>query len=353
MGLRIGNWWAALAILTCASAQVGAIGAAPTTVGYFRLITAVAEGDAAEGAAESPVVVEHDEAGHVILHVPSEVQERIGLKVTQVAAVTRDLQARAYGLLEADPAHAFTLRAPVGGFLRTVNGAPWPALGQRVTAGTEVGAVQPRFTAAESFDLVSRWTEANAEVTQLTAELEAANASLVNKRTLNAGGGLVSDRAVEETEALVKGTEARLTSARKRAEIIEGLIGSTGNETKPFVLCVAIAGRIDEVAASVGECVESGQALLRVIDLIHLIARVSLPASAPAPALDRDAQIVIMGSDDRVLPAPPEPGVEQSLAAEERKSSVPTPLAASEMAPQLSRARTYWPLRLEVVATPV
>ncbi|HRX85375.1 MAG TPA: hypothetical protein P5572_10190 [Phycisphaerae bacterium] len=260
-----------------------------------------AEDDAGGDEAASPVTLEHGPAGQVVLTLSAETQQRIGLAVTKLTAVTRTPRAQAYGMLEADPAHSFTLRAPVGGYLRSSDAGAWPEAGQQVTANQSVGTVQPRFTAAESFDLVSRWTEADAEVERVSADLDAARASYENKRKLNANGGLVSDRAVEEARALVKGDEANLAAAKKKAEIINGLLTGGAKGGEPFPLTVPLAGQVATVLASPDECVDSGQTLLSVVDRTHLIARVSLPAGTPAAAPDAAAQLSVLGAEERVL----------------------------------------------------
>jgi len=50
-----------------------------------------------------------------------------------------------------------------------------------------------------------------------------------------------------------------------------------------------------------------------------------------------------------VLPAPPWPGVVQSVPDEVPKAMSPVPAVEPwEMAPQVSTTRTYWPFRVEV-----
>ncbi len=51
-----------------------------------------------------------------------------------------------------------------------------------------------------------------------------------------------------------------------------------------------------------------------------------------------------------VLPAPPEPGVVQSVPVELPRAIRPVPSAAFEIEPQLSLMPTYWP---ESVVVPV
>ena len=54
--------------------------------------------------------------------------------------------------------------------------------------------------------------------------------------------------------------------------------------------------------------------------------------------------------EEWVLPAPPKPGVVQLVPVEVPKSKLPEPSAASEIEPQLSLIRTYWPASVEVAA---
>ncbi|MCB9849421.1 MAG: efflux RND transporter periplasmic adaptor subunit [Phycisphaerales bacterium] len=290
-----------LALCCCTWAQMSLAAAPAIDAGITALMVMAA--DEPDGGEEdaSPVQIARNDAGQVVLTVNDEVKQRIGLRVAQLESVERQPSVTAYGMLEDDPARTVTVRAPVNGYLRPSAEGGWPQVGATVHQGDIIGAIQPRFTAGESFDLLTRWTEASAEVEQLTAETAAARASFENKQNLNATGGLVSSRAVEDAEALLKGDEARLAAARKKAAMLEGLLAGTGDAVTNFALSIPQDGEVAEVAASLDESVDSGQALLRVTDPSYQIARVSLPIGTAVPAPDKPAQIVVTGDNAHVL----------------------------------------------------
>lgn len=264
-----------------------------------------AEGDRAwagdEDEAPPPARVSRDETGTITVNISVAAQSRIGLKAEPLQAASIQPQVTAYGMLEADPARSCTVRAPIAGFLRTSPETPWPDIGVALQPGAAIGFIAPRFGPTEWFDLMARWTEAKADVEQLGATATSAQASYESKKKLNAGGGLVSDRAMEEAEAAYKGVEARLQAAKKKVEMIEHLMYGGTDASGPFKLTAPCGGEIVEVFANAGEAVEAGQALLRVADFDRLIARVSLLAGAAALPTNGDARIVIIGDEDRAL----------------------------------------------------
>lgn len=261
------------------------------------------EGEKDEGEKEWPQRISHDEEGRTIVTLDAATQARIGLIVEPARQASFAPSQRAFGRLIEDPAASFTLRSPLAGFLRVPSDAVWPAVGSTVAAGASIGVIEPRFSAAERFDLIARAMDARAEVHELQASLRATRASLESKQRLNVGDHVISDRAIEEAEARLKGEEARLEAAIKKAEICEAQADPRGGSVGGMPLMLPTGGEVVEVMAGPGESAESGQPLLRIIDLRRLIARVELPIGERFIDKFKSAQISAPGDSGPPLAA--------------------------------------------------
>lgn len=234
----------------------------------------------------SPVKISH-EGGVISLTLSPETQEHIGLNVSEVHAAEHQPTMVGFGRLEQDPAGMFALRAPIAGTLRSSEGRDWPALGAHLDPGNSIGFIEPRLTPLETADVQSRWVDALAEIEEGRADLDAARASLEQKKRLNTEQGLVSDRSLEETQARTRNAEARLAAAQKRGELYEALVKGQGRNGALFPLDLPDGGEIVELAARPGEVVDAGQILLRTVQADALLARVFLFAGdAARPSKD-------------------------------------------------------------------
>lgn len=251
----------------------------------------------------SPVQLSHDSAGNAVLTMDTETRARIELTTARLERETLPSTIKAFGVLEEDPAQSFTLRSPVSGYLRSVEGTTWSGVGDRVEDGVTVAVVEPRLSPTESLDLLTRWMDARAEVDELVAEVEAARSSFENKKRLNDEGKLVSDRSMEEAELKLKSSMARLGGVKERVDALERVMPNPGRPSG--VPLVSKGGQVVEMAASTDETVESGQALLRIAQFNVLIARASIPLGSWAPTPLPKARVAIIGKEDTVLCADP------------------------------------------------
>jgi multidrug efflux pump subunit AcrA (membrane-fusion protein) len=231
----------------------------------------------------------------------TETQARVGLKVEPLLAATRQPEIAAYGSLQENPAHAFTLRAPVAGDLRAAEAKNWPDLNQHLDAGVLVGYVEPRLTQTERIDLAARLAQARADAAEAAAALAVAQSSYENKRKLNAEDKAVSDRALEEAQAKVKSEEARLSAATQTVRLLESAESPADQRAARFELRTEQAGQVVESLARPGEAVEAGQVLLRIVRFDTLLARVEVPVGEPYDESASIARIVVVGNEDRAL----------------------------------------------------
>ena len=250
------------------------------------------------------IKLSRDEQDRVVLAVAVEVQSRMGLVAAPIAAGTQQPSIKAWGQLEEDPTHTFTLRAPAAGFLEVRDPAHWPRVGEQIKAGEKLGDLGPRLSAVERYDLTTRVLQARAEVDEAEADLSAAKSSYESKKKLNEGQQVVAERTLEEAEAKVKSTEARVAGARQIVQLLEDAISGKQARTTTAPLTSDRAGEVIEVQAQPGETIESGQALLKIADLSRLVARVTTPAGLTVAPMPQKARLQIAGLESRIIEGP-------------------------------------------------
>ena len=252
-----------------------------------------------EEAVAAPAHIERNAAGETVVKLDRESLERAGIRAEAVAAAELDPEVAAYGRLQEDPSAGFVLRAPLAGTLRAVEGRSWPAVGEELPDGALAGLLEPRLAPAERIALMERLAAARAETVAAQASLTAARAAHDRARTLNADNKNVSDRALQEADARLRGEEARGAAAGETLRVLEAAL----RQPAATPLALARGGEVVEVLAQPGEAVESGQALLRVARFQTLLARVDVPAGeAVAPGVI-SARIVALGHEQRWMRA--------------------------------------------------
>jgi RND family efflux transporter MFP subunit len=259
------------------------------------------EHEASSGAASHVI---HAADGSTVVQLDRPTQERIALKLQPIEAASLQPEVAAYGLLAVDPSRSFVLRAPLAGIVHEAKERPWPNVGQRVTEGQTVGAIVPRFGPMDRVDLMARLTTARAEVQENEADLFAERSSFENKRRLNIENKIVSDRTLEEVEAKVKASEARLLAAKENVRLLEESLHQASGPGTPMSLAVELAGEVVECLCRPGEAVESGQALLRIERFDQMLARVELPVgqSVDLPTgSSKTARVAVAGHEDTPL----------------------------------------------------
>jgi len=277
---------------------VGIVAAVATL--FLWACSAARTGEAAEKEQEVvkiPPRVRRAPGGETVVTLDAQAQARAGLKTEALAAAALPQEVIAYGDLQEDPAQSFMLRAPVAGTLRHSRARDWPGLGQTLADGSAVGTIEPRLAPVDRVNLTERLTSARAEIAATSASLVASRAALARARTLNAEDKNVSDRALQEAEARVKGEEARLEAAAESARLIESALATAA----PVALSVERGGQVVEVLAQPDEAIESGQPILRVARFNQFIARVDVPAGQAVNASVSTAQIVPIGQESRPL----------------------------------------------------
>jgi membrane fusion protein, heavy metal efflux system len=185
--------------------------------------------------------------------------------------------------------------APADGRFTT---ASLPSIGTRVTAGQELGRLQPR--ASENGG--DRATLA-ATVAEAQAALEAARAELTRSERLLADKA-VPARRVEEAQRAVTVAEARSTAAQARLEQRDEALRTGGGTASgnSFVLRAPIAGVVAEVFAALGASFDEGAPLFRIVRTDRVELQAHVPASeAPIGSDITELAIEIPGRADPLV----------------------------------------------------
>lgn len=277
-------------------------GAAVLLIGLFlrgQAERAAERGD--DEAIQAPARVSRTSDGRAVITLDAAAQRTIGLQTRPLSVVSFQPETPAYGVLEADPSRSFLLRAPAAGTVVPEPGSAWPQIGALVTRGARIGAVAPRLTPVDRVDLSSRRAAARGDVSSLQASLSSTRAEYERLRALNAENKNVSDRAVQEAEARMKGEEAKLAAARRRLRLLDNALSTRGGAADRLPLVIPRAGLVTRVFVQPGETVGSGQPLLRTERFDVAVARVAVPLGAEVNWGTPAARVAVMGHEDRPL----------------------------------------------------
>jgi membrane fusion protein, heavy metal efflux system len=176
-----------------------------------------------------------------------------------------------------------------------------PSVGDRVSAGQEVGRVEPRLSSGGE-DRASL----DATVIEAQTTLEGAKADLARAERLLEERA-VPARRVEEARRAVAVADARVTAARARLAQRDEVLGSGGGAASgnAFLLRAPIAGRVAEVFAALGASYSQGAPLFRIVR----VDRVELQAQVPPSeaALARTVTAVALEVSGQADPIPLKP----------------------------------------------
>ena len=248
-----------------------------------------------------PAVVTRTPEGDPLVRIGQAAQARIGLETAAVSPAFLQPQVIAYGHLEEDPSQSFVVRSPIAGTIQLTKDRSWPSIGEVVSAGQILGAVEPRIAPTDRIALTTQLANARSDADSATAAEGAARAAFERARVLNADNKNVSDRVLDEARSRLESERARLSSARTTVRTLENSLQASGPVAS--ALTIDVGGTVVETMARPGESVEAGLPLLRVSRLDRLVARIDLPVGQSLPATTNVARIVPTGQESNVLPA--------------------------------------------------
>ncbi|MDE3197080.1 MAG: HlyD family efflux transporter periplasmic adaptor subunit [Acidobacteriota bacterium] len=201
----------------------------------------------------------------------------------------------AYGRLEEDPAESFVVRAAMAGTLRADQ---WPALGQSLAAGTELGRIEPRLAVTDRIGLNTQLTVARSDLKGSTEAVAAAQKAYDRTRALNADNKNLSDRALQDAEAKLNAEKAREDGLRNTVQVLENALAS-GTANAAIPVTAARGGQAVALLAQPGESVEQGAPLLRIARFDRLLARIDLPIGQQGEVSKGSARIVPAGFEQQ------------------------------------------------------
>lgn len=173
-----------------------------------------------------------------------------------------------------------------------------PSIGTRVTAGQELGRLQPR-----SNEDGSDRASLAASVAEAEAALEGARAELTRSERLLSEKAVPARRA-EDAQRAVKVAEARLTAARARLEQRDEALRTGGGAASgnSFVLRAPIAGVVADVYAALGASFDEGAPLFRIVRTDRVELQAHVPASeAPLGSDIHEIAVEIPGRPDPLV----------------------------------------------------
>ena len=216
------------------------------------------------------------------LSLEEEEAERYGLEVEPARSVQWYEQVSVSGRVVPNPRATSEVRSSFDGTLRALEGASWPALGQRVKAGQKLGWVDVRVGPEVRLDLENKRTEAR--IRQRGAEEEVK----LQQSRVDSLQSVTSQQIISRVEldnALVQLAQAKnqLATARAAAELwqkaVEELERHKGDKMSAWSqpLTAPADGEITDLTGRPGMSVESGTLVLEVVDFRRPLVRLDIP----------------------------------------------------------------------------
>lgn len=208
-------------------------------------------------------------------------RSRAALDLVVAAAAEADLpEVRIrYGKVVARPGDELLIASPIAGRVTQVE----RAIGDRVTAGEEIARISPSLGVAERASLGVQGADITAQVTQAQEELKLRDTEAARASEL-ARDGIVSQAKLQEAEAAVATARARLQAAR------QGLASQAGAVGRAMPLAVPAEGTLVALDVALGEGVDAGRPIARVLRVGPRRIDLSVHAADPA-ASSYEAQI--------------------------------------------------------------
>jgi membrane fusion protein, heavy metal efflux system len=204
---------------------------------------------------------------------------------------------RAPATIEALTGGEATVAAPVSGRFQSESLLP---IGSNVRAGQVLGRIEPRLPLSDDrATLVAAVAEAQAQTDAATAD-QARAERLLAERAVPARRVEEARRAVTIGEARLRAAQSRLT---QRDETLRSGGGAAGGNA--FTLRAPIAGRMAEVAATLGASYDEAASLFKIVRTDRVELHVQVPAADASVVRNIDTiGFEVSGRTDAVLLQP-------------------------------------------------
>ena len=215
-------------------------------------------------------------------------RSRAALDLVVAAATEADLpEIRIrYGKVVARPGDELLIASPIAGRVAQIA----HAIGDHVTTRDEIARISPSLGAAERASLGVQSADITAQVTQAQEDAKLRETEVARASEL-VRDGIVSQARLQEAEAAVATAHARLQAAR------QGLAAQAGAVGRALPLAAPADGTLAALEVALGEGVEAGRPIARVLRAGPRRIDLSVHATDPA-ASSYEAQI-----GDRWFPA--------------------------------------------------
>jgi|GEM_PF-4390211 len=177
-----------------------------------------------------------------------------------------------YGKAISRPGDELVVSSPMVGRVTQISPI---AIGDHVTAGTELARISPVLNATERASAGVQTAEIGAQIAQAQQEVGLREAELARAKDL-ARDGIVSQAKLQEAEAAAAGARARLEASRQGRSAHAGALG------RIITLTVPADGTLVSLEAVSGGTVDLGQAVARVLRAGP--RRIDLAVSASDPS---------------------------------------------------------------------
>ncbi len=203
-------------------------------------------------------------------------QHQLGIVAQAPTAATSAPYVHGWGVLQANPAESFVLRAPYSGVLHRANGH-WPTLAGKVKAAHPLANIAPLLTLTALVTLQVQLATARSQAAAAAAMVRADTAAFHRLKALNRQDQTVSIAKVQQAQARMAGDKANLAAAKASITLITAAI--QGSPAGQIPLAAARSGTVVSLSARPGESVTQGQTICRVESFRHLIASIVLPGA--------------------------------------------------------------------------
>jgi hypothetical protein len=241
-----------------------------------------------DGEAVVPAVKAESENKAVVIRMNADTASSYGVEIEPAREDKWRERVVAFGRVVPNPNATYEIRSPFPGTLGAA-GSSWPAPGQTIRPGQPLARVTVRVTPTERLDLQVRYSEACLKKTG-AEEVVGLRKALV-MRLSKASAGSVGLRELEDAQVQLSEAETQLNTAAKSVEIwkaaLDEIDSGKGNGNGPWTKTLAApeAGptsvlEVAEIAGQPGTVVETGAAVVRVVDVSRPLVRLDLPVES-------------------------------------------------------------------------
>lgn len=227
---------------------------------------------------------------------------RIGLKEEPARAISWAERIAIYGEVVPNPKAVTEVRSPFAGTLRADPDTPWPAPGQWMRAGQQIGWIEIRVGPQERLSLHDNLN--NARIKKKGAErvvkLQQDRVSRIDKMSRSQ---IVPGQQLDDARVLLAEAETQLAIASAAVELWQKALdeadGPGAREASTYTrpLRAASAGEVTELSARPGMIVEAGSLVAQLVDFRRTLVRLNAPPEVASSSLPAHVRLSAVGHE--------------------------------------------------------